>query len=653
MNCPDRQLEPPDTALHWIERALGDLAGRLAGLLRASEIAAAEPVAAAIGALERRAEAAPGAPGPLPPGIIRLAEGLRLDALDLDLLLLAAMAEHDEASASILSLIHPTGRPWPTVGLAERLFCDGMPDRRRLRERITQGALIRSGAISCTGDGPLSLRDLQIESAVWTLLLGGTALLPALQDVPGRAVLDGLDGWLASDECEWARSCLRAGRACTVMIAASDAETAFHRGLALCSTAGIPHRALGFAADAPRGGAAAALSLQSLVEGLVPILRVAEEASLPDAAALAGHPGPLIFAGRTGTLPDPGERAAIRIEVASLPLCATESMWMSLAPDLGREATALAARFPLEPFRAAHSVRDLRFRGGPASADALSACIKARAARRIPRSADLVHPVAGWPQLILPETQIAQLRDAVHRLHAQARVLGEWRFLADRRGARGVRLMFAGPPGTGKTLAAEVLARALGADLLVVDLSRVVSKWVGETEKNLAEVFDAAEEVRAVLFFDEAEALFGKRTEASDAQDRFANLETAYLLSRIERYDGLAVMATNFRRNLDAAFVRRLDYILEFREPSVEERAALWRAHLPDAAPLAGDVDLVELARLYPMVGGQIRNACLSAAYFAASERTDIAQAHLLRGARREYEKTGKAFREVAPDRNP
>ena len=205
-------------------------------------------------------------------------------------------------------------------------------------------------------------------------------------------------------------------------------------------------------------------------------------------------------------------------------------------------------------------------------------------------------------------------------------------------------MLFSGAPGTGKTLSAEVMAHALNADLLVVDLSRVVSKWIGETEKNLSGVFDSAERAQAVLFFDEADALFGKRTEVSDAHDRYANLETAYLLQRLERFDGLAILATNLKQNIDGAFMRRLEFAIEFNEPDREQRQRLWRTHIPAAAPLAADVNLSELAALYPVTGGVVRNAAVSAAFLAATDGTDITRHHLVRAVRREYEKAGKAF---------
>ncbi len=188
------------------------------------------------------------------------------------------------------------------------------------------------------------------------------------------------------------------------------------------------------------------------------------------------------------------------------------------------------------------------------------------------------------------------------------------------------------------------IAHTIGVDLLVVDLARVVSKWIGETEKNLSDVFDAAEGRQSVLLFDEADALFGKRTEVQDAHDRYANLETAYLLARLERFDGLAILSTNLRDNIDAAFTRRLEFVVDFDEPSVEERAAIWQCHLPVDAPLAPDVCVGELASLYPIVGGHIRNAAVAAAFLASAADAPITRSDLVLAVRREYEKSGRAF---------
>jgi SpoVK/Ycf46/Vps4 family AAA+-type ATPase len=282
--------------------------------------------------------------------------------------------------------------------------------------------------------------------------------------------------------------------------------------------------------------------------------------------------------------------------------------------------------------------------GRPPAIDDVAGALRARAGLSLSGGVKLVRPQSDWEDLVLSADRVARLREAVDRLLLQDRVLDEWGFLRGRPGSRGVRMMFTGPPGTGKTLAAEVMARALSVDLLVVDISRVVSKWIGETEKNLAAVFETAERAQAVLFFDEADALFGKRTEVSDAHDRYANLETAYLLARLERFDGLAILASNLRQNIDAAFLRRLEFIVEFDLPDKAQRLAMWEVHIPQTAPLADDVDLKEMAGTFPVVGALIRNAAVAAGFLAAAEDGRIHRRHLFHAVRREYEKAGRAF---------
>jgi SpoVK/Ycf46/Vps4 family AAA+-type ATPase len=323
-------------------------------------------------------------------------------------------------------------------------------------------------------------------------------------------------------------------------------------------------------------------------------------------------------------------------------------MWSALVPSLADSADHLAARYPLEPHRVAETARDLILlqdleRRRPCFAD-VAQSLRSRAHRSLNAGVKLIRPRASWEDLVLPPDLKAQLLEAVDRLTLQSCVLDDWGFLAHRTGSRGVRLLFAGPPGTGKTLSAEVVAHALDSDLLVVDVSRVVSKWVGETEKNLSAVFDIAEDSQSVLLFDEADALFSKRTEVSDAHARYANLETAYLLQRLERFEGLAILATNLRQNIDAAFVRRLEFVIEYTEPDRDQRAQLWKRHIPTGAPVASDVNYNELAALYPVVGGVIRNAAVAAAFRAAAEGMPLGRDHFIHAIRREYEKAGKAF---------
>jgi SpoVK/Ycf46/Vps4 family AAA+-type ATPase len=202
--------------------------------------------------------------------------------------------------------------------------------------------------------------------------------------------------------------------------------------------------------------------------------------------------------------------------------------------------------------------------------------------------------------------------------------------------------MFAGDSGTGKTLAARVLASDLGLELFRIDLATVVSKWLGETEKNLDRVFAAAQGANAVLFFDEADAVFGRRSDVSDSHDRYANLQTAYLLQRIEQHDGPVVLATNMRGNIDDAFLRRMDAVIEFPFPTAEHRRRLWELLLPDEAPCGDDVDLAFLAERFELSGGGIRNAAIAGAVLAAEDGMAIGMEQLVRGVAMEYAKLGR-----------
>jgi SpoVK/Ycf46/Vps4 family AAA+-type ATPase len=247
-----------------------------------------------------------------------------------------------------------------------------------------------------------------------------------------------------------------------------------------------------------------------------------------------------------------------------------------------------------------------------------------------------------WADLVLPNEQVDTITELLARVRERRRVYEDWGF-ADKVGkGLGVSALFSGPPGTGKTMVASLIARDLGLELYRVDLANIVSKWIGETEKHLAALFDAAESGHAILLFDEADSLFGKRTDVQSSNDRYANLETNYLLQRLESFSGICLLTTNHESAVDPAFLRRLSLHLRFDVPDDDEREHLWRAMLPSAAPIATEIDFTGLARRYAMTGGYIRNAALRAAFFAADRQGIIANADLDRAARLEYEAMGK-----------
>ncbi|MER7788913.1 ATP-binding protein [Streptomyces sp. NPDC097640] len=253
-----------------------------------------------------------------------------------------------------------------------------------------------------------------------------------------------------------------------------------------------------------------------------------------------------------------------------------------------------------------------------------------------------IEPEAGWDDLVLAERQRRILREIVAHVRQRGTVYQEWGFAETLRRGLGVTALFAGGSGTGKTLAAEVMAKELALDLFIIDLSQVVSKYIGETEKNLRKVFDAAERGGALLLFDEADALFGKRSEVKDSHDRYANLEVSYLLMRMEAYRGLAVLTTNMKKALDPAFMRRIRFVVDFPFPGESERAEIWRKVLPARAPMK-DIDAERLAQL-TVSGGSIRNIALSGAFLAAEEGDRLQMRHMLAAARTEYLKLERSL---------
>jgi hypothetical protein len=269
---------------------------------------------------------------------------------------------------------------------------------------------------------------------------------------------------------------------------------------------------------------------------------------------------------------------------------------------------------------------------------------RGRSSARLGSLARVVTPRARWDELVLPEETMSQLREICVHVRQRPRVLHEWGF--DRRLTlgKGLYALFVGPSGTGKTLAAEVIAGSLGLDLVRVDLAAVVSKYIGETEKNLDRIFRGAEGGDVVLFFDEADALFGRRSEIKDAHDRYANIEVDFLLQRLEQYEGVVVLASNLAQNIDESFTRRMQFTIDFPFPNEPLRLAIWRNHFPAETPLERDLDFSYLAHAFKIAGGNIRKIVLNAAFLAADEGGGVGMKHLLQATRREYERMGKLY---------
>lgn len=256
--------------------------------------------------------------------------------------------------------------------------------------------------------------------------------------------------------------------------------------------------------------------------------------------------------------------------------------------------------------------------------------------------ASRVNAAYTWDDLVLEEGPKELLRQACGQISCRGKVYEEWGFADKIAYGRGVSLLFAGPPGTGKTMAAQVLAKELNLELYKVDLSGVLSKYIGETQKNLKEIFDEVKKSRSILFFDEADVLFGKRVDVSDARDISANAQTAYLLQKMEEYDGITILATNLLQNFDDAYKRRMKYIIRFTFPQKEQRALMWEKVFPEKMPLAGDIDIEYLADNFELSGASIKNIAVNAAFLAASKQEITGMEHIMTALQQEYEKSGK-----------
>ena len=248
-----------------------------------------------------------------------------------------------------------------------------------------------------------------------------------------------------------------------------------------------------------------------------------------------------------------------------------------------------------------------------------------------------------WEDLILPAAQKTQLKQACDQVLYRRKLYGDWGFGEKISYGRGISMLFYGPPGTGKTMAAQVMAKELNMEIYRVDLSAVSSKYIGETEKNLKKIFDEVQRSRSILFFDEADALFGKRSEVKEAQDKYANAETAFLLQKMEEYDGIVILATNYLQNFDNAYRRRLKYVIYFPMPLEEERAKLWKNAFPEKAPV-GFLDYAYLGRQFELSGSDIKNAAVTAAFLAAAEDTQIDMEKVLLAIRQELQKYGRVI---------
>jgi len=372
--------------------------------------------------------------------------------------------------------------------------------------------------------------------------------------------------------------------------------------------------------------------------------------------ALEERPGLTILAGDTVWEPADAlyERTFVRVEFPRPSYSERRQLWLlslngsvPVAADVDLSALAAHFRFTASQIQdAVSTARNLaRWRdpeNGHVATTDLYAASRLQSNRKLGELAHKITPHYTWDDIVLPADRLEQLLEIFNQVKYRARVYDEWGFDQKLALGKGLNVLFAGPSGTGKTMAADILAGELRVDLYKIDLATVVSKYIGETEKNLARIFAEAETSNAILFFDEADALFGKRSEVRDAHDRYANIEISYLLQRMEEYDGVVILASNLRKNVDEAFVRRMHFIVEFPFPDEQQRRSIWEKIWPANTPRQPDLDLGLMAHRFELAGGAIRNIALAAAFLAAADGQIVTPHHLLRATQREYQKMGK-----------
>jgi len=574
-------------------------------------------------------------PPPESSPLAELADRFRLSSFERNLLLLAAAPDLDADIARAIAEAEPR-RPWPHFGLALRLF-----DGADIAALAPTGALRRFGLLGFASEGALSTRALVADERVVFALRGDDTIdaglrdwLSSVEDAPGS------DRFAPNDPLthEIARLLADDTDPLILIVGASAAQR-----LALVAAAA---RLLG-ACGLRLGGAQL---LQPELDptdfsrrwqreaSLAPRILTIEASEVPPrwTTALERLSSCVLASPTPPVLQLPRPQAIIRLRADDLSV--RYGRWRARFPTLPEDA---ALRLAVE-YRHAPE----RLHAGPAEDEGtLAAACRTLTHAGMAGLADRVDTCAAWDDLVLPMEATAQLHDIA--LHAATRtfVNEAWGFGARSGRSAGMAALFTGPSGTGKTLAARVIAAEIGRDLYRVDLSRIVSKYVGETEKNLACVFDAAEQGGVVLLFDEADALFGKRSEVKDSHDRYANLEVAYLLQRMECFTGLAILTTNLDQVLDAAFIRRLAFVVRFPFPTEAARRDIWSRAFPAATPTAA-LDPARLARI-PLAGGHIASIAWSAACRAAYGDGTVAEAHVLAAARAECAKLERPWQDT------
>jgi hypothetical protein len=613
---------------------------------------------------------AAGRPAPM----TRLAAMFHLSRFECHVLIAALAVEMDLRFESLYAWVrNDVTRKSPSVDLVLKLFCNSNPERFRCREALHPDStlfsrqLLRAGDDAPERDAGFLARGLRIDERIAKFLLGHAVIDRRLAAFTTLcAPCRGYSSLHLPDPLR-----IQLKRA-----AAMPGEEILY----LCGPRGAGKRSavMGLCLEAKRpllvadlrpgvGCLPAAFPLlvrEAILQGADLLLEHAE-ALVPEGTAMdplgvaleriKPYPGLRIYIAGEAPWPTNGSHHWYRFDFPVPSFAHRVQLWQealeanspAAAADIDLES--LAGRFALTGgaihracAQAARAKQIREHTGQPLSHADLEAAARAQSSHGLRRFAQKIDAIATWESLVVPRHIQRQLRDVCTAERHRETVYGKWGF--DRRltSGKGLNVLFCGTSGTGKTMSAGILAGELGRDLYRIDLSIVVSKYIGETEKQLSLIFREAASSNAVLFFDEADALFGKRSEVKDAHDRYANVEIAYLLQKMEDYEGVVILATNLRRNMDDAFSRRMHHVIEFPFPDAEHRERIWRKILPPGAPLAADVDFGFLARQFEFAGGNIRNVALAAAFYAAENGVPISMEHCIIATALEMQKNGK-----------
>ena len=609
-----------------------------------------EPVAAFSARGLRRAAADLEEHPPLSGRLGRLLRDVQLHSFDREVLLAAVAPDLVPAIGGTYAELQEGTRA-VTTSLA-LILSGATAQNGAARYRISEeGPLARAGLIEVGGEAhhaPLG-RVLRVPVRVQHHLLGVDAppeslagCLVAGVGVPGRTAEAVQGGLVAGSR----------------LVYIHDVDGGAGAGAAVAAIRGLGGG--GVVIDAARIAAGAGLTpelardaaREALLRGAGLVVVGVDELARTDAAGvqlLVRQKGPLVLVGRTPWDPGWAVEVPLQIEAPRVDQAVRERLWREALGEQDSErvdAAEVARSFrltPLQLLNAADAARQrARSEDRPLHAEDIAAGARAQNTTHLARLARRLTPDSSWEDLVLPTAAAEGVRDVALRWRHRDEVLDTWGL---RRGAgrgRGVTALFTGAPGTGKTLSAAVIAGELGLDLYVVELSTVVDKYIGETSKNLERIVDAADRVNGVLLFDEADALFGKRSAVSDAKDRHANVEVAYLLQRMEAFDGIGILTTNLASNLDEAFLRRLDVVVDFPSPDAAHRLRLWQSMLPPQLPMAEEPDLADLAERFRLTGAEISNVVATAAYRVAANGTPLGTEDLVRATVREHQKSGR-----------